>query len=634
MEDIKKILIKYWGYSSFRPLQEDIINSVLDKKDTLALMPTGGGKSITFQVPALAKEGLCIVVTPLIALMQDQVKNLKDRGIPAAFINSSMTYKEIELTLDKCVFGDTKFLYLSPERLSTDIFQTKLKQMNVNLLAVDESHCISQWGYDFRPAYLKIADIREYIPDAPVLALTASATNKVAEDIMDKLKFKQKLIFRKSFERKNLIYIVKNTENKLSYLLRTIRHIGGTGIVYVRNRRKTVEIAQFLQRNKIRADFYHAGLDSRVRNYKQDAWIKNKIQIIVATNAFGMGIDKPDVRFVVHLDLPNSLEAYYQEAGRGGRDEKKSYAIVLYDQNDINDLEKSVEKEFPSTKHIYNVYNALGNFLNIPVGSGKGVIYKFNFKDFIERYNFSALETYNSLKIIQQIGLIQSNDAFYSPSKIKILANKKDLYEFQVTNPSFDPFIKLILRSYSGVFTEYTAINERYLAQSFMVDVSVIRKYLNLLKKYSIIDYIPENNLPTLVFIEERLPDNSNFLTYENYGKRKEIYVEKIQSVITYVSSTAKCRSQIILEYFDEKNPVRCGTCDVCRKRNELKLNRYEFDLILKELKEKIPQKPMPLNNLIEEISYPAHKVIKVINWLFENNKIKYNNNMQIVWNK
>lgn len=634
IKDIKKILIKYWGYSSFRPLQEDIINSVLEGNDTLALMPTGGGKSITFQVPALAKEGLCIVVTPLIALMQDQVDNLNKRGINAVFINSAMTYREIELALDKCVFGNTKFLYLSPERLHTDIFQTKLKQMNVNLLAIDESHCISQWGYDFRPAYLKIADIREIIPDTPVLAVTASATKKVADDIMDKLKFKTKVIFRKSFERKNLIYIVKETENKFAYLLRTIKHVGGTGIVYVRNRRKTVEIAQYLQRNKIKADFYHAGLDSRVRNYKQDAWINNKIQIIVSTNAFGMGIDKPDVRFVVHLDLPDSLEAYYQEAGRGGRDEKKAFAIVLFDNSDVENLRNSVARTFPPVEQIYRTYNALGNFLNIPVGAGKGAIFKFNFTDFVNRYNLPVLETYNSLKIIQQIGLIQSNDAFYSPAKIKFLTDKTELYKFQVANPSYDPFIKLILRSYSGVFTEYTAINEKYMAQSFMVDVKVIKKYLSVLSKHNIIDYIPESNSPTITFIEERLPENSNFLNFENYGSRKQNYIEKIDSVITYVTSTAKCRSQIILEYFDEENTTRCGTCDVCRKRNELKLSRYEFDLILKELKILIPKEKPLLNEAVEKINYPSHKVIKVINWLFENNKVRYDNTMHLIWNK
>ena len=402
----------------------------------------------------------------------------------------------------------------------------------------------------------------------------------------------------------------------------------------MRNRRKTVEISQYLQRNKIKADFYHAGLDSRVRNYKQEAWVNNKIQIIVATNAFGMGIDKPDVRFVVHLDLPDSLEAYYQEAGRGGRDEKKAFAVVLYDKTDIEKLTNSVEKEFPETKFIYRVYNALGNFFNIPVGTGKATIHNFNFLDFINRYNFPVLDTYNALKIIQQVGLIQSNDAYYAPSKIRIIPNKKDLYRFQVANPNYDPFIKLILRTYTGVFTEYVAINEKYLAQSFMVDISVIKKYLKILDKHNIIDYIPENNSPTIVYMEERLPENSNFLTYDNYGIRKERYIEKIKSVVNYVSSTAKCRSQIILEYFDEKNTTRCGSCDICRKRNELKLSRYEFDIILKELKKLIPNEKPSLNQVIEKLNYPSHKVIKVVNWLFENEKIKYDDTMHLEWNK
>ena len=597
-------------------------------------MPTGGGKSIIFQVSALAKEGLCIVVTPLIALMNDQVLNLKKRGISAIAISSNLTHREIDLAFDKCIFGDVKFLYLSPERLQTDLFKAKLKQMNVNLLAIDEAHCISQWGYDFRPSYLQIAEIRKELPNIPVLALTASATKEVAKDIMEKLQFTKDNIFVKSFERKNLIYYVEETEKKLNYLLRIVRKNKGTGVVYVRNRRGTKEVAQYLQQNKISADFYHAGLDSRVRNYKQEQWIKGKTRVIVSTNAFGMGIDKQDVRFVVHLDIPDSLEAYYQEAGRGGRDEKKAYAVLLYNSSDIVNLEKRVETEFPDKKIINIVYNALGNFFNIPDGSGKNTVHEFNFKKFREQYNFKPIEAFNSLKIIEQVGLIQLSDAFYNPSKIMFKASKSDLYEFQVANSSFDSFIKLILRTYSGVFNDYTIINEEYLAQVFKVGKDVIIKYLNLLKKYNIIDYIPESNTPKLTFLEERLPKGNNFLTAENYGKRKDRYKKRIDSVISYVVSTAKCRSKIILEYFDEKNATRCGTCDICRRRNELELSKYEFDIILEILKNKIKQNPLTLNSIIEEVDYPDHKIIKVIQWLFENNKIKYNEEMQLIWLK
>ncbi len=632
MTELTKILIKYWGYSSFRPLQEDIIISVIEGNDTLALMPTGGGKSIIFQVSALAKEGLCIVVTPLIALMNDQVLNLKKRGISAVAISSNLTHREIDLAFDKCIYGGVKFLYLSPERLQTDLFLAKLKQMNVNLLAIDEAHCISQWGYDFRPAYLRIAEVREQLPNVPVLALTASATKEVAKDIQEKLNFKKKNVFVKSFERKNLIYYVEETEKKLNYLLRIARKNKGTGVVYVRNRRGTKEVAHYLQQNKISADFYHAGLDSRVRNYKQEQWINDKVRIMVSTNAFGMGIDKPDVRFVVHLDIPDSLEAYYQEAGRGGRDEKKAYAVMLYDNSDIQNLEKRIDTEFPDKMIIKNVYNALGNFYNIPDGSGKNTVHEFNFKTFRERYNFNPIEAFNSLKIIEQVGLIQLSDAFYNPSKIMFKASKSDLYEFQVTNPSFDSFIKLILRTYSGVFNDYTVINEEYLAQVFKVHKSVILKYLNLLNKYSIIDYIPETNSPKITFLEERLSKSNNFLTNENYGIRKERYKKRIESVITYVTSQAKCRSKIILEYFGEDNATRCGTCDVCRRRNELELSKYEFDIILEILKEKIRNKPETLNYTVENIDYPDHKIIKVIQWLFENNKIKYNDEMQLIW--
>ncbi len=632
MTDLKKILIKYWGYSSFRPLQEEIINSVIEGNDTLALLPTGGGKSIIFQVAALAKEGLCIVVTPLIALMNDQVLNLEKRGISAVAISSNLTHREIDLAFDKCIYGGVKFLYLSPERLQTDLFLAKLKQMNVNLLAIDEAHCISQWGYDFRPAYLRIAEVREQLPNIPVLALTASATKEVAKDIQDKLQFKKENVFVKSFERKNLIYYVEQTEKKLNYLLRIVRKNKGTGVVYVRNRRGTKEVAHYLQQNKISADFYHAGLDSRVRNYKQEQWINDKIRVIVSTNAFGMGIDKPDVRFVVHLDIPDSLEAYYQEAGRGGRDEKKAYAVMLYDNSDIQNLENRIDTEFPDKKIIKTVYNALGNFYNIPDGSGKNTVHEFKFNIFRERYNFNPIEAYNSLKIIEQVGLIQLSDAFYNPSKIMFKANKSDLYEFQVTNPSFDSFIKLILRTYSGVFTDYTPINEEYLAKVFKVHKTVILKYLNLLKQYNIVDYIPETNSPKITFLEERLSKSNNFLTHENYGIRKERYKKRIESVITYVTSQAKCRSKIILEYFGENNATRCGTCDICRRRNELELSKYEFDIILEILKEKIRNTPDTLNSIVENIDYPDHKVIKVIQWLFENNKIKYNNEMQLTW--
>ena len=633
-DKIKKILLKYWGYPSFRSLQEDIILSVLNGKDTLALMPTGGGKSITFQVPTMAKEGLCIVVTPLIALMKDQVANLQKHGIKAISLDSSMSYREIDIALDKCIFSDIKFLYLSPERLGTDLFKAKLPAMNINLIAIDEAHCISQWGYDFRPSYLKIAEIREFAKDVPILALTASATPEVAKDIMDKLEFKKHNVFRKSFERKNLIYIVRKTEKKLQYLLRIIKYVPGTGIIYVRNRKQTVEVAKFLNHRGIKAGFYHAGLKPDQRSLIQEQWISGDTRVIVSTNAFGMGIDKPNVRFVIHIDIPDSLEAYYQEAGRGGRDEKKAFAVLLYDDNDIINLRQRVSKEFPEVKYIKIVYNALSNFLNIPNGFGKGTTYPFVFTDFIKKYNLKAIETFSSLKILQQEGLIYLSEAFYNPSKMRFIVDNDDLYKFQVANPNYDKIIKLMLRTYSGMFTDYVRIDENYIARFFKVNKKLIIKYLNKLHELKLADYLQENSSPKITFIEERLPEDSIGISYENYGFRKKRFIERIDSVIKYSDSIAKCRSQIILEYFGEENANRCGTCDICRRRNELKLSKYEFDIVLKELKEIITKEKKTLNDIIDLSKFPHHKTIKVIQWLFDNNKIKYDTEMRLIWEK
>ena len=633
-DKIKNILLKHWGYPSFRSLQEDIILSALEGKDTLALMPTGGGKSITFQVPTMAKEGLCIVVTPLIALMKDQVINLQKLGIKALSLDSSMSRREIDIALDKCIFSDIKFLYLSPERLGTELFRARLPAMNINLIAIDEAHCISQWGYDFRPSYLKIAEIREFTKGIPILALTASATPEVAKDIMDKLEFKKHNVFRKSFERKNLIYIVRKTEKKLQYLLRIIKYVPGTGIIYVRNRKQTVEVAKFLNHQGIKSGFYHAGIKPTQRNLIQESWINGDTRVIVSTNAFGMGIDKSNVRFVIHIDVPDSLEAYYQEAGRAGRDEKKAFAVLLYDNNDIINLQQREKKEFPDIKYIKTVYNALCNFLNIPIGFGKGVNYPFIFTDFIKKYNLKVIESFNSLKILQQENLIYLSEAFYNPSKMRFIVSNDNLYKFQVSNPNYDKIIKLILRTYSGMFNDYVKIDENYIARFFKVDKKLIIKYLNKLHELKLVDYLQESSNPKITFIEERLPDDSVSISYKNYGFRKDRFIERVGSVIKYSDSIAKCRSQIILEYFGEENADRCGTCDICRRRNELKLSKYEFDIVLKELKEIITKESKILNDIIEISKFPHHKTIKVIQWLFDNNKIKYDTEMRLIWEK
>lgn len=636
MDRCKQILIQYWGFSTFRPLQQEIIHSVLEKKDTLALMPTGGGKSITFQVPAMAMEGICIVVTPLISLMKDQVENLKKKGIKAVAIYSGLTKEEIDIALDNCIFGDFKFLYCSPERLSTEIFKVRVQKMKINLIAVDEAHCISQWGYDFRPSYLKIKELRQLRPEVPVLALTATATPIVVADIMEKLEFKQKNIFQKSFERKNLVYVVRESESKLQQLLNILNNVKGCGIVYVRNRQKTKEIADFLQKNGITADFYHAGLSDALRSTKQDAWMKNKVRIIVATNAFGMGIDKPDVRVVVHIDLPDSPEAYFQEAGRAGRDEKKAYAVLLFNNNDQLSVNKRIESSFPELKYIKNVYNALGNYLQVPIGAGKFVSFDFNLFDFSQNYKLSSSMVYNSLKVLEQEGYIEMTEDINNPAKIHFLVNRDDLYRFQVANAAFDTFIKLLMRSYEGLFSQYVNIDEQVLAKRANTPVDNIFKYLSKLASSKIIHYIPKKSTPVIVFTEERLDEKNLYISHENFNMRKTRYIEKVESMLKYATSNNKCRSQYLLAYFGEKDVYRCGQCDVCIKRNELEISKYEFDEIIADLKKILLESPLKLETAVDNVAprYGAEKVLKVIRWLIDNGKIAYNDEHNAYWIK
>jgi ATP-dependent DNA helicase RecQ len=635
LDRCKQILIQYWGYSQYRPLQEDIISSVLENRDTLALMPTGGGKSITFQVPTLATNGLCLVITPLIALMKDQVANLKKKGIKAAAIYSGLSREEIDIALDNCIYGDFRFLYCSPERLGTDIFRMRIEKMKISLIAVDEAHCISQWGYDFRPSYLKIVELRKLMPNVPILALTATATSDVVDDIMDKLGFKAKNIFRKSFERKNLVYVVRETEDKQNYLLKIINSVPGSGIVYTRNRQKTKEIAMLLQKNGISADFYHAGLTDEMRSVKQDAWMKNKIRIIVSTNAFGMGIDKPNVRLVVHFDLPDSPEAYFQEAGRAGRDENKAYAVLLYNNTDKLSAEKRVETNFPEIADIKTVYKALGNYLKIPIGAGKYMAYDFKLYEFATNYKFNIQTAHSSLKVLEQEGYIEVTDNLNNPAKVHFLVNRDDLYRFQVANIAFDSFIKLLLRSYEGLFSDYVAIDETLLAKRSNTTVENINKYLNKLASAHILLYIPRKINPVVVYTEERLDDKNLLISFNSFNQRKNRYIEKLDSILHYASSNNKCRSQILLSYFGEKEPYRCGQCDVCQKRNELDISKYEFDLIVEELKKSLRNTPLNLQDLIKNHSHNNNeeKVIKVIRWLLENEKIHYDDEQKLHWN-
>jgi ATP-dependent DNA helicase RecQ len=635
MEKYRQILQKIWGYPEFRPLQEDIIRSIaVEGKDTLGLMPTGGGKSILFQIPALANDGMCLVVTPLIALMKDQVDNLTGYGIKAATIYSGMSSHEIDIVLNNCVFGAYKFLYLSPERLESELFLTRLPDMKINLIAVDEAHCISQWGYDFRPSYLKIADIRKYLPGIPLLALTATATPRVVDDIQEKLLFNEKNVFKKSFERKNLVYLVRQVEDKNRYLLRIATKIAGSGIVYVRNRKKTKDIAQFLLQHKISADYYHAGLEDKLKEAKQNSWKCGITKIIVATNAFGMGIDKSDVRYVVHVDLPDSLEAYYQEAGRGGRDGKASFAIILYNKADETKLKQRAASNFPEKSFIKSVYSALGNYYQIPIGGGKGSMRDFKIADFASIYKFPILHTYSALKILESDGYIELAEEFFAMSKVMFICNHEELYKFQIANRKSEPFIKLLLRTYTGLFSTYTNIDEVLLSKKSDSKVELIYDYLIKLDQAGIIKYIPQRKLPFIIYKEERLEDKNLRISKQSYETRKDIYLNKIAAVLNYATADKQCRSQILLAYFDERDSKRCGQCDVCRRAGELSLAKHEFDAIAKEIRLKLIKKEMKYDEIVDSANYLNTKVETVLRWLIDNEKIGYTEGNFLIWNE
>lgn len=621
-----QILTKYWGYSKFRPLQEDIIHSVLEGNDTLALLPTGGGKSICFQVPALAREGICIVVSPLIALMKDQVANLNRREIKAVAVYSGMSSAEIDIAIDNCIYGNTKFLYLSPERLTTDMVRARLPKMKVNLVAIDEAHCISQWGYDFRPPYLQIAEIREFLPQTPFMALTATATPEVMDDICQKLSMKNARIFRKSFERKNLVYAVLQEENKLGRLANICKKVQGTGVVYVRNRRKTREIAEFLAKQGVKADFYHAGLDNKTRDQKQESWIRERVRVIVSTNAFGMGIDKPNVRFVVHMDLPDSPEAYFQEAGRAGRDEKKAYAVLLYNQSDIIDLESFFQNSYPPLEFIAKVYNALGNFFQLAIGSGRERSYEFNMGNFCSHYQLERIPVFSALQILEKEGYIALSEALSNPSRIHMLLNKEDLYRFSVANPSFDAFIKVLLRSYTGLFSDFTRIDEYDIAKRTQLEPDRVVKTLKSLHQMRVLHYEPRNKEPLLSFIRPREDVRYFSISPENYSERKKYAGQRVEAMKQYVQTQNRCRSVMLLSYFGEKNAVRCGVCDVCLERNKLDLSKLEFDNLVEAIKPLLMNQELSMDELLNQVKSPLGepKIIKTLQWLMDNGKILF----------
>ena len=617
----RSILKQYWGFSSFRPYQEEIVDSVVAGRDTLALLPTGGGKSICFQVPAMAMEGICVVVTPLIALMKDQVAHLLAKRIPAAAIYSGMHPDQVELVYNQAVFGRLKFLYVSPERLMTDQFQEAIKRMKVNLLAVDESHCISQWGYDFRPPYLKIAEIRPYIPKTPVLALTATATAKVVDDIQFRLGFKQKNVFQSSFERKNVTYNVYHEPDKFGVLYRKLHALQeGSAIVYVRNRKKTQVIAEWLQSVGISATFYHAGLDSKTRDERQDLWMKGKVKVMVATNAFGMGIDKPDVRLVVHMDLPDSIEAYFQEAGRAGRDLQPAEAFLLVSNADIQQLKDNLQQSFPEMDRIKMIYKALGNYLQLPIGAGKMEMYPFVMADFAQRYGFSVMEVFSALKIMEKEGLLELSDCFDEPSKVWIKASREDLYRFQVAFPQFDNFIKYMLRNLPGVLSDFVKFNEEVAAQKTGMTVDQVMAQLQQMEKYNFLTYVPRKDKPQIQLLTELLDTKYFSISNENYLYRKRDAEERVRAVIDFVNNNQECRSVQLLRYFNESTKKVCGRCDVCLNHSEQHLGVAEYEQIHDTLAMILHDRPMTIREATEALSnYDEEEVVEAIRWMVDN---------------
>ncbi|MCK9561101.1 MAG: RecQ family ATP-dependent DNA helicase [Bacteroidales bacterium] len=632
MNQFERTLFNYWGFKKFRPLQLEIIQSTHKKKDTLGLMPTGGGKSITFQVHSLSNEGVCIVITPLIALMKDQVDNLKSKKIKAVAIYSGMSKREIEIAFDNCIYGEIKFLYISPERLKTRLFKEKIQHMNVNLIAVDEAHCISQWGYDFRPAYLEIVHVRELLPNVPILALTATATPDVVKDIQDKLGFKQHHVLSKSFERKNLTYLVKQKEDKLGFILSICNKVKGAGIVYVRTRKKTKEIASALQKRGVNADFYHAGLDANTRQLKQEAWMKSYNAVMVSTNAFGMGIDKPNVRFVLHYDIPESLEAYFQEAGRAGRDGRESFAVLLYNKIDIATLKTNFTKKNPDILYIKNVYEALGNYYQIPIGAGKGNTYDFFIEDICKKYKLDIIKTYNSIKVLEEEGYVYVSESMENRSRVKFIIDRNTLYKFQIENNTFDIFIKLLLRNFTGIFTEYVPISEEMLAKKVNAPTELIHKYFITLAKMGVISYYKAKQNPVIFYSEERVPQDNIYINRENYEARKERQGVRLDAMIQYITTQSKCRSLQLLEYFGETNKQRCGNCDSCRKRNELQLTKTQFDGILEQVKKLVQKESKAAHEIVQSIDAAEEDVLKVINYLLDYKKIVYTNAGQLMW--
>lgn len=631
MKQPEDILKQYFGYDTFRPLQREIVQSILDKKDTIALLPTGGGKSLCFQVPALMLDGLCIVVTPLVALMKDQVENLRRNDIQALALFGGMGRKEMEFELENCINGKYKFLYVSPERLLSKNFLGYAVNMKVSFLAVDEAHCISQWGYDFRPPYLKIAEFRDRLGNPAVMALTASATPNVVEDIARKLELKSPNLFKKSFVRDNLSYIVEHTENKRERIKTMFSRVKGTGLLYVKSRKKTVELAEFLNRNGVKADYYHAGLDALTRTRKQDDWKMGRTPVIVCTNAFGMGIDKPDVRLVVHEQKPDTPEAYYQEAGRAGRDGQRSYCVLLWHESDFMDDQRQLENKYPASIEIERVYEMICNYLRIAVGSGSGQSYTFDISEFCNYYKLNSNQVFNCLRILESEGYMQSSDALYLPSRMKFLVNYTELYEWQMKHESIDALTKLILRSYGGVFDFYTNIYENEISRRLNKPDKWVKEQLRKMHEIELIDYIPQNNKPQLVFLENRFPkihipmDKIQFL--------RKRYSEMLEAMNRFVRDKDNCRSKSLVAYFGETDAKDCGYCDVCLERKKrtgsVKRNNREIDQLI-SLFDQGYLRTETLQNFASGTELDGYLII--LRWLVDEGQVIETDNGQWKW--
>jgi ATP-dependent DNA helicase RecQ len=632
MHNLKGILEQYWHYKEFRPLQEDIIQSVIDGHDTLAILPTGGGKSLCYQVPAMALPGICIVVTPLIALMKDQIANLKKRGIKALAVHAGMAREEIDHTFDNAVYGNFKFLYLSPERLSSEILLARIAKMKVNLLAIDEAHCISQWGYDFRPAYLNIANIKPLIPNVPIIALTATATPKVKEDIQLRLEFENQKVFQASFARPNISFVVRRTDDKMGKVMQALKSVPGCAIIYVRSRRKTQEVADLLGKKGIKSSFYHAGLSHELRSRRQEEWIQNKVRVMVCTNAFGMGIDKPDVRTVIHIDLPENVESYYQEAGRAGRDGKHSFALLLYNQINEDEINYRLENNFPSPEEIVNAYNALGNYLQLAVGAGEGESFLIDTTQFIKNFNLDPPKTFGALKILEQHGLLTLSEAVYMPSRLKFVTDKEELYKFQIANRKFDPFIKLLLRSYPGLFEEYTTFKESELSQKVGLSLKDIQNYLSFLKKAGLIDYLPQTEQPQVTYLKAR--ENPKYLKIDKRFvlERKTVFEEQLKAILGYALNQQQCRSQYMLTYFGETVSEPCGHCDICKEGPK---NTDNSEAIITALHNALQSGPLSSTNVVQLLAdYNPDSVLTAIRHLIELGQISLTDDNQLTWLK